>query len=94
MEEEKIIRKGDHAILRKEFRPERGKDYVISLGGQPAYKARVVEYSGGCWAKVEFQEAVSATLPQDPIFTKGSTFDIKVAHYGFEEAEKSLLPTA
>lgn len=86
-QQKKVLHKGKHTLLPKEDRPVRGNSYHVSMQGNPLYIATVVEYSGGCWATVQFEEAVG-TLPSDPMFTAGSQFQIKVAQYEFQGVER------
>ncbi|MES2764829.1 MAG: hypothetical protein V4642_03105 [Bacteroidota bacterium] len=68
--------------LRKADAPEQGKSYLVSMKGDALYEADVLEYSGGCWAKVQVREAAENFAK---MYKPGQTFDMKVAAYNFEE---------
>jgi hypothetical protein len=75
-----------HEFVSKDERPAVGKCYRWYLGDEYVYTARVVEFRGGCWARVEIVEPA----PQHAsLYSPGSAFEIKVAHYTFEPSDKS-----
>jgi hypothetical protein len=75
-----------HEFVPKETRPIPGSTYRWYFADGYVYTARVVEFRGGCWATVE----IIAVAPEyEAMYSPGTTFEIKVAHYKFEPAEQS-----
>ncbi|MCS6808608.1 MAG: hypothetical protein RML40_08150 [Bacteroidota bacterium] len=68
-----------HEKLPVDARPKQGGIYTLLHQGKPVYTAKIVQYSGGCWATVEVCESLDTTFPYKP----GDTFDIRVAMYEF-----------
>ncbi len=75
------MRRSDHDILPKEERPHKGREYTITHDGNPLYRAEIIAFSGGCWAKVRVTEPL--TVAGDPSFAVGKEFDLRVAMYEF-----------
>ncbi|MCS6999712.1 MAG: hypothetical protein RML15_04125 [Bacteroidota bacterium] len=70
-----------HEFVAKDQRPSVGHTYRWYLGGDYVYTARVVEFRGGCWARVQVIESA----PQHTsVYTPGAEFEIKIAHYRYE----------
>lgn len=72
-----------HEFLPKQERPSEGGQYLVSMNGTPAYIGTFVKYDGGCWATVRLDEV--ANKEYESLYTPGMSFDIKVAHYTFQE---------
>jgi hypothetical protein len=52
----------------------------------PTYIANITDFNGGCWAKVRVVEPANDEYLD--VYSEGMEFDIKVAHYGFQEITK------
>lgn len=71
-----------HEFLPKEDRPKQGKTYLVTKDDNLAYMAEFTDYNGGCWATVKVLEPAEQ---YKSLYTPGMSFDIKVAHYTFQE---------
>jgi hypothetical protein len=67
--------------------PEKDKVYRVEFKGEELYDAKVIEYEGGCWAKVQ----VLKVLPGDKssMYKEGQEFELKLAYYKlYEQVEQ------
>lgn len=71
-----------HEVLPQVERPAVGRIYRWHLGEQYLYTAKVVEFRGGCWARVQILEPAAEHRALYPI---GAELEIKVAHYRIEQ---------
>lgn len=80
-----------HEVLPSVERPTVGKIYRWYLGDRYVYTARVLEFGGGCWARVQILEPAPEHRSLYPV---GAVLDIKVAHYRIEQLPpyESTLP--
>lgn len=67
--------------------PEENKTYRVAYKGTELYDAKVIEYSGGCWAKIKIENV----LPSDKekMYKQGQEFDLKLAYYKLYELSES-----
>ncbi len=59
--------------------PEKDKQYTISLKGEELFDAKVLEYEGGCWAKVKVEKVHPGK--NENLYKEGQEFDLKLAYY-------------
>jgi hypothetical protein len=79
-----------HEVLAREERPTQGKQFLVSKDDVPAYTAVVTDYKGGCWASVRVM--ASANEKYNHLYKEGMEFEIKVAHYSFQEIPWDAQP--
>lgn len=63
--------------------PEKGKSYRVEYKGAEIYEARVLEYEGGCWAKIRIENVLPSE--NERMYRKGQEFDLKLAYYKLYE---------
>jgi hypothetical protein len=71
-----------HDKIDKENAPKVGEQYVLRLSGEELYSAEVIEYKGGCWAKIKVNEPLHPEY--SALYKNGDVFDVKIASYEFE----------
>jgi hypothetical protein len=71
--------------------PVPGKIYRVVLKENELYDARILEYEGGCWAKIE----VENILPSDNshLYQRGQKFDLKLGYYSLYEIIDDPTPS-
>ena len=67
--------------------PEKNKHYRVEYNGSELYDAKVLQYEGGCWAKIRIVNVHSS--PNEKMYTKGMEFDIKLGYYKLYELSES-----
>jgi hypothetical protein len=67
--------------------PEPGKTYRVALKGEELYDAKVLEYDGGCWAKIEIENVLSKE--NSHLYHTGQIFDLKLGYYNLLEIIES-----
>ncbi len=65
--------------------PEKDKTYRVEYNGKELYDAKIMEYDGGCWAKIKIENIVPSE--NDKMYKVGQEFDLKLGYYKFYEAE-------
>ncbi|MBK6538594.1 MAG: hypothetical protein WBQ38_15005 [Ignavibacteria bacterium] len=65
--------------------PEKDKTYRVEYNGKELYDAKILEYDGGCWAKIKIENIVPSE--NDKMYKVGQEFDLKLGYYKFYEAE-------
>ncbi|MBS1519076.1 MAG: hypothetical protein JSS91_13395 [Bacteroidetes bacterium] len=63
--------------------PEEGKVYTVEYKGSELYKAKVLEYQGGCWAKIRIENVLPS--PNEKMYKQGQEFDLKLGYYKLYE---------
>lgn len=71
-----------HDKIDKENKPIVGENYILKLEGEDLYSAEVIEYKGGCWAKIKVNEPLHPEYSS--YYKNGDVFDVKIATYQFE----------
>ncbi len=63
--------------------PEKDKTYRVQYNGEEIYDAKIVNYDGGCWAKIK----VETVLPSknEKLYREGQEFDLKLGYYSLLE---------
>lgn len=74
-----------HDNIDKATAPKAGESYIVHHNNQPLYAAEVLEYKGGCWAKLKIDEALNPEYAS--LYKQGDIFDVKIALYEFNAAE-------
>ena len=77
-----------HDDFDKATAPKTGETYIVHHNDQPMYSAEIIEYKGGCWAKLKVEEPLHPDYSS--LYKSGDTFDIKIAMYEF----KLLIPSS
>lgn len=67
--------------------PEKNKIYRVEYKGTDLYDAKIIEYDGGCWAKIKIENIVPSE--NDKMYNVGQEFDLKLGYYKFYEVEIS-----
>lgn len=67
--------------------PEKDKTYRVEYNGKELYDAKIMEYDGGCWAKIKIENIVPSE--NDKMYKVGQEFDLKLGYYKFYEAEEN-----
>jgi hypothetical protein len=65
--------------------PEKDKVYRVEYKGNELYDAKVLQYDGGCWAKIRVENVIPSE--NDKMYSKGQEFDLKLAYYKLFEVE-------
>ena len=65
--------------------PEKDKTYRVEYNGKELYDAKIMEYDGGCWAKIKIENIVPSD--NDKMYKVGQEFDLKLGYYKLYEAE-------
>ena len=65
--------------------PEKDKTYRVEYNGKELYDAKILEYDGGCCAKIKIENIVPSE--NDKMYKVGQEFDLKLGYYKFYEAE-------
>ena len=65
--------------------PEKDKTYRVEYNGKELYDAKILEYDGGCWAKIKIENIVPSE--NDKMYKVGQEFDLKLGYCKFYEAE-------
>ncbi|MEO8665159.1 MAG: hypothetical protein ABI462_06660 [Ignavibacteria bacterium] len=63
--------------------PETGKVYRVEYKGQEIYDAKVLNYDGGCWAKIEIENVLPSE--NEKLYKQGQEFDLKLGYYSLSE---------
>lgn len=63
--------------------PEVDKIYRVKYKTDELYDAKVLDYTGGCWAKVKIENVLPS--PNEKLYNKGQEFDLKLGHYTLYE---------
>lgn len=71
-----------HDKINKETAPVAGENYILLLDNEPLYSAEIMEYKGGCWAKIKVNEPLHPEYRA--LYKNGDVFDVKIASYQFE----------
>ncbi|MBV6479245.1 MAG: hypothetical protein HGGPFJEG_02016 [Ignavibacteria bacterium] len=59
--------------------PEVNKSYRVEYNGKELYDAVIIQYDGGCWAKIRIENVL---LPEnEKMYFKGQEFDLKLGYY-------------
>lgn len=77
-----------HDKIDKASAPKAGEHYIVHHNSQPLYSAEVIEYKGGCWAKLKIDEALNPEYKS--LYNQGDVFDVKIAMYEFHTSEAQL----
>ncbi len=59
--------------------PEINKIYTVEYEGNELYEARILDYQGGCWAKVKIENVLPS--PNEKMYKAGQEFDLKLGYY-------------
>ncbi len=66
--------------------PEKGGLYRVEYKGEEVYDAKVLDYEGGCWAKVRIEKVLPGQY--ENVYKVGQEFDLKLAYYKlYEQSE-------
>lgn len=65
--------------------PEKDKVYRVEFKGEELYDARVLDYEGGCWARIRVEEVLPGEKAD--LYSQGQEFDLKLAYYKLYEKE-------
>jgi len=66
--------------------PEVGKVYTVEYDGSELYEAKILDYQGGCWAKIKIENVLPS--PNEKMYKAGQEFDLKLGYYKlFENSE-------
>jgi hypothetical protein len=63
--------------------PESGKIYRVQYKGTEIYDAKVVNYDGGCWAKIKVENVLPSE--NEKMYEEGQEFDLKLGYYSLFE---------
>ncbi len=77
-----------HEKFDKATAPKAGESYIVHHNSQPLYSAEVVEYKGGCWAKLKIDQALNPDFKS--LYHQGDIFDVKIAMYEFHAAAPEM----
>ncbi|MBK9246827.1 MAG: hypothetical protein IPM69_01625 [Ignavibacteria bacterium] len=77
-----------HDKIDKTSAPKAGESYIVHHNNEPLYSAEVIEYKGGCWAKLKIDQALNPEFKT--LYHQGDIFDVKIAMYEFEAVESEL----
>ncbi len=67
--------------------PEKDRTYRVEYNGKELYDAKIMEYDGGCWAKIKIENIVPSE--NDKMYKVGQEFDLKLGYYKFYEVENN-----
>jgi len=67
--------------------PEKDKVYRVEYKGSELYDAKVMDYEGGCWARIKIENVLPS--PSEKMYKEGQEFDLKLAYYSLYELEDS-----
>ena len=67
--------------------PEVNKSYRVEYKGNELYDAKVVQYDGGCWAKIKVENVLPSE--NEKMYKEGQEFDLKLAYYKLYEIRES-----
>lgn len=65
--------------------PEKGKTYRVEYNGSSLYDARVLDYEGGCWAKIKIENVLASE--NEKMYKEGQEFDLKLGYYKLYELD-------
>ncbi|MBL8008150.1 MAG: hypothetical protein JNJ56_11510 [Ignavibacteria bacterium] len=66
--------------------PEKDRIYRVEYKGSELYDARVLQYEGGCWAKIKVENVLPSE--NEKMYSEGQEFDLKLGYYKLYELEK------
>lgn len=64
-------------------KPEQGKLYRFEFNGSDLYDATVIEYDGGCWAKIRIDNILTSGF--EHLYKPAQTMDVKLSAYSLYE---------
>ena len=67
--------------------PEKDRTYRVEYNGKELYDAKIMEYDGGCWAKIKIENIVPSE--NEKMYKVGQEFDLKLGYYKFYEVENN-----
>ncbi len=65
--------------------PQSGKVYRVHYKGSEIYDAKVLNYEGGCWAKVKVENVLPSE--NEKMYKEGQEFDLKLGYYSLFELD-------
>lgn len=78
----KLKNKMKHTHILKNA-PEIDKVYRVEYKGSELYDAKVIQYDGGCWAKIKIENVIPSE--NEKMYKEGQEFDLKLAYYKLYE---------
>lgn len=67
--------------------PVEGKTYRVEYKGSEIYDAKILQYEGGCWAKIEIENVLPSE--NENMYRKGQEFDLKLGYYKLYELQEN-----
>lgn len=67
--------------------PEKDRHYRVEYNGEELYDATVLDYEGGCWAKVRVEKVLPGE--KSHMYKEGQEFDLKLGYYKLYELSDS-----
>lgn len=59
--------------------PEVNKSYRVEYEGKELYDAKILQYDGGCWAKIKIENVLPSN--NEKMYREGQEFELKLGYY-------------